>query len=148
MAKINYSKVEEAMANAILKKMIDHLGELAAIVMLTKENQSNKISDTKAAEILKSFQGELKKLKEKDVKLYGRLELTPEEEARISLSLAEMTPDDWKKLLLLLERIENLKKELLGTPVENPEDEIHIEQQRIKHINKRYNVNDQWLPLH
>lgn len=148
MAKVNYTKVEEAMANAILKRMIDHLGELAAIAILSEGNASKKIPESKASEILKNFQNELKNLKEKDVKLYGRLELTPEEEARISLSVAELTPDDWKKLLSLRERIVDLKKELLGQPVENPEDEVHIEQQRTKHINKRYNVNDEWLPLH
>ena len=76
------------------------------------------------------------------------IEMTPEEEKRFMQPGENYTLEDWQRLKVLKEKITELKVELYGEEVTNPQDEDHIEKQRKKHINKRYNVKDDWIPLH
>ena len=47
----------------------------------------------------------------------------------------------------VLEEMETHKEEL-GLPLEKGIDEKLVEAERLKHINKRFNVREGWLPLH
>lgn len=147
MAKVNFTKVEHAFDKALQKLVIDHLSELAAIANVIQDPQANLSSKT-IEEIIARFQKELKKLKKQDPKLYERLNLSSEAEKRFALSAHEYTQEDWLRLKALKLRIDELKHELYGQESLDAEYEKQVTEQRRKHINKRFNIRDGWLPLH
>lgn len=147
MAKVNYSKVENAFDNALRELFIERLSELASIAQLINDPES-KMTPKMVDEIILRFQKELKKLKKQDAKLFRRLNLTPEDESRFSLSSSEYAQEDWHRLKALKERIDELKRELYGQDVMDVEYEKQVTKERRRHINKRFNIRDGWMPLH
>lgn len=147
MAKVNFTKVEGAFDKALQKLFIDHLSELAAIANVIQDPQSN-ISSKSIEEIIARFQKELKKLKKQDPKLYERLNLSPEAEERFALPSKDYLQEDWMRLRALKLRIDELKHELYGQESVDAENEKIVIKERRRHVNKRFNIRDGWLPLH
>lgn len=147
MTKVNFTKVEGAFDLALRKLFIDNLSDLASIANVLQDPQAN-LSDKNLKEVILRFQKELTKLKKQDAKLFQKLNLSPEEEARLHAPADDFKPEDWLRLKALKERMEELKKELQGAETVNPEDDKQIAEERRKHINKRFNTKDGWLPLH
>jgi hypothetical protein len=146
MAKISFSKVESILEDSLRKLMIEHLNELGTIANLLSESKPKSSPET-MEKILTRFRDHLKKLKKYDPKLYKRLHISSEERKRFSLSIQELTSTDWAKIKEIRETIHELKKDLHGQEVHREEDEKRIEQERVKHINKRFNIREGWLPL-
>lgn len=146
MAKVNFSKVEDAFDRAKQKLFIDNLSDLAAIANLIQDPKANLTSKT-IADIIGRFQKELKKLKKQDAKLYAKLNLAPKVEDRFFIPSEEYRQEDWLQLKNLKVRIDELKKELYGEEALNAEFDSQIAKERRKHINKRFNIRDGWLPL-
>ena len=147
MAKVNFTKVEDAFDKALQKLFIDHLSELAAIANVIQDPQSSLSSKT-IEDIISRFQKELKKLKKKDPKLYERLELSADVEKRFALPSNEFLQEDWLRLKALKMRIDELKHELYGQESLDEEFEKQVSKERRRHVNKRFNIRDGWLPLH
>ncbi len=151
MAKVNFSKVEDAFDKGVQKLFIDNLAELAAIANLTQDPKSS-LSSEEIEEIIVRFRKELEKLKKQNVQLYELLNLTKAEEERFSLASNEFMQQDWLRLKDLKLRIDELKRELHGKESMTPENveanESIVTKERQRHINKRFNVRDDWLPLH
>ncbi len=147
MAKVNFTKVEAAFENALQKIAIDNLSELAAIATIIHDPDSQLSSKT-IEDIISRFHKELKKLKKNDVKLYTELHLTSEEEERFALTPDQFTQGDWLRLKALKERIDELKRTLYGEEVLNAEYDKQVVKERRRHINKRFNIREGWLPLH
>lgn len=147
MAKVNFTKVEGAFDHALRKLFIDNLSDLASIANVLQDPQAN-LSNKNLKEVILRFQNELKKLKMQDSKLFQKLNLSQEEEARLHASADDFNAEDLLRIKALKERIEALKKELQGSETSNPEDDKQIAEERRKHINKRFNTKDGWLPLH
>ena len=139
MAKVNFTKVEDAFDKAAEKLFIDNLAELAAIADLTQDPKAN-LSSKAIEEIITRFQKELNQFKKQDPKLFEQLNLTKEDEERFALSSANFTQEDWLRLKTLKLRIEELKKELHGKSSDNAENETIVTKERKKHINKRTNA--------
>lgn len=146
MAKISFTKVESILDNTLRNISIDYLKELGAIANLLDYSKP-KVSNQTIEQILGRFQIQLKKLKKHDPKLYSRLNISAADRKRLSLPLADLTQADWAKLKELKETIEHLKKELYGEDFPKKEYEQQVESERLKHINKRFNIRDGWLPL-
>lgn len=146
MPKINFIKVENIFTEAVRQLFISRLTDLAAIVTLIRDPTSS-ISVKKKQEVVERFQKQLKNLKEQDPKLYLNLNITKAEERKLLASKHEFNQNDWLTIQKLQERIEYLKKQLYGVDSFKAEFEEQIEKERIKHINKRFNVRDGWLPL-
>ena len=53
----------------------------------------------------------------------------------------------WKKIKRLKEQMDKHRAEL-AEPMEEGIDEKIVEAERLKHINKRFNVREGWMPLH
>ena len=147
MAKVNFTKVENAFDRALQKLFIDNLSDLAAIANVIQDPQAN-LSSKSIEDIITRFQKELKKLKKQDPKLFQRLNLSAEEEGRLSLPSKDFLQSDWLRLKELKLRIDELKKELYGEEAINVENDKHVAKERRKHVNKRFNIRDGWLPLH
>ena len=148
MPKVNFSKVEKSFDRALQKLVINHLSELAAIANVIHDPQSNITSKT-IEEIIGRFQKELKKLKKRDSKLFEKLNLSPEDESRFNRPASEFLQEDWLRLKALKMRITELKHELYRQKrIECANMTIQVDQERRRHINKRFNIRDGWLPLH
>lgn len=146
MAKISFTKVEYSLDDVLRKMTIDHLKELGTIANLLNESKP-KISNKTIEDMLTRFRKELKKLKKSDPKLYQQLDIGNEDEQRFLLPFEELTFEDWMKLKAIREKIDILKRELRGQQLSKEEDEKRIESERVKHINKRFNIREGWLPL-
>lgn len=146
MPKISFVRVESTLGDTLRKIFIDRLAELTTIVSLINEPQS-KIQPEKIETVIKHFQIELKRFKEKELKLYPRLGLSPEEENKFFGSYLSFTADDWNRLKTLKEKIDELKKELFGEESPKEEYDLQVEKERRRHLNKRFNVREGWLPL-
>jgi hypothetical protein len=146
MAKLSFTKVESAWDDALRKMTIERLKELGAIANLLSDSKP-RVPAKVTEQILDHFRSELKKLKKYDRKLYEKLDISRKDEKRFSVTLQELTQEDWVKLKNIREKIDELKKELYGEEVFREEDEKRIKEERIKHINKRFNIRDGWLPL-
>lgn len=147
MPKVNFSKVEKSFDRALQKLFIDNLSELAAIANVIQDPKSN-ISSKSIEEIITRFQKELKKIKKQDPVLFSKLNLSLEEEERFARPSAEYTQEDWVRLKALKLRIDELKHELYGQETIDAEYDDQVAKERRRHINKRFNIRDGWLPLH
>lgn len=147
MAKVNFKKAEEAIDNTARKILIANLSDLATIATAIQEPGKKNFQKQIDAVII-HFRKELKKLKKHDPVLYKKLNLSIQDEKRFNRPPIEYTPDDWQKLKTLKEKIDELKSELYGEDVFDQEYEKQILNERRKHINKRFNVKEGWLPLH
>lgn len=147
MAKVNFSKVEKSFDRALQKLLIDNLSELAAIANVIQDPEKGITSKT-IEEVIGRFQKELKKIKKQDPILFGKLNLTQEDEARFGRPSNEYQQEDWHRLKELKLRIDDLKRELYGQESIDAENDNIVEKERRKHVNKRFNIRDGWLPLH
>lgn len=59
----------------------------------------------------------------------------------------ELSQEEWAALKKIRERLQEYKKELWDKIPHLSDDEL-VEKERKIHINKRFNVRDEWLPLH
>ena len=141
MAKINFTKVEQALNEALQKQFEQVILEMSA--MTDSEKLSAKVRD----EVLLRLQTELKKLKERDAKLYGKLELSSEEEAKFLQPGVDLSPADWVRLRALKEKILGLKKEFFGQQSSALPDAKDVETIREKQKEFRFHVNKKWFPV-
>lgn len=146
MPKVNFSKVEKSFDRALQKLLVDNLSELAAIANVIQDPQKSITSKT-IEDIIIRFQKQLKKMKKSDPIFFQKLNLSPEEEERFSHPHAEYTQQDWDRLRTLKLRIDEVKHELYGEDSINVENDTHVEKERKKHIHKRFNIREGWLPL-
>jgi hypothetical protein len=146
MAKVNFTKVENAFDQALQKLFIDQLSELADIANVIDPKAT--ISSKSIEEIIGRFQKELKKIKKQDPKLYEKLNLNMEDEKRFALPSKEFAQEDWLRFKALKTRIDELKHELYGQKNLDASYEKQVTKERKRHINKRFNIRDDWLPLH
>ena len=145
--KVDFSKVENILSDTLRKIFIDRLSELAIIANLIQT--STQATDPKLIdEVASSFQKELSKLKRKDKKIYLKLGLSEVDEERFKISPSQFTQEDWILLKELKQRIDELKRELLGDELPNLEYEQQVEHERKRHVYKRFNIRDNWIPLH
>jgi hypothetical protein len=145
--KINYSQVEGAFDRSLQKLAIDNLSELASIASAI-QNPDAQISGKAVEEIISRFQKELKRLKKGDPKLYEKLSLSPEDEEKLGQKASQFVHQDWLRIKELKLAIDELKKELYGEEALSAEDEAQVKKERKRHLNKRFNIRDGWLPLH
>lgn len=141
MAKINFTKVEQALNEALQKQFEQVILDISA--MTDTEKLSAKVRD----EVLLRLQTELKKLKARDAKLYGKLDLTPAEEAKFLQPGVALSPADWERLRALKEKIVNLKKEFFGQQSNLEQDAKDVETIREKQKEFRFHVNKKWFPV-
>lgn len=139
MAKANYTKVEEALNEGMLKMTMQQLHALAD----GKTDEARK-NQGKLLAILKI---DLRWIAKTDPSLFTKLAIKKDEIKKLFENPSSITPEDWKNLIELKERIDQCKKELFASKPGETNEQI-IEKERVKHVNKRFNTNEKWLPLH
>lgn len=144
MAKTNFSKVELALEEGLRKITVSKLCALADVAAgigksVTPQDEITKSQKT----LIKRLDLDLMRLQKKEKKLYTKLKIK-KSILKEKLSHPEkLTENDWKKLKSLHKKTQALIVEYY--PELSDEEMIDKEQER--HLTKRFNVNEKWLPL-
>lgn len=140
MGKTNFTKVEEALIKSLDQQTVD---QLLAETGKTHEG----VVALEPRMLLRHLQQTMKWLLKNDKALHTNLNLERDDLLRLlEVKAEDMKPEDWNRIGDLLKKCQKLKPEVekrLGTS----SDEALIRKERRKHINKRFNVSDKWLPL-
>lgn len=140
MAKTNYSKVEELLAQSQERLKIQ------GWLDMTKEESSPEELNPKAY-LVASLRFGLDLLPAGDKAFYSDLGLRRAEILKLIRKPESLEEKDWG---LVKEIQEKLRLYLEGIAEQLPQlsNEELIESERVKHITRRFDTRDRWLPLH
>lgn len=143
MAKTNFTKVEEMLTQGLQKIAAYHLLDEADAAA----SRVPDLNKTDKRQLVSSVQRDLRLLYKKDHETYTKLGITKGFVKKLNEQAANLTSEEFENLKQIQEKIKTFKEELKTKlpPISN---ETMIESERTKHINKRYNINEKWLPLH
>ena len=164
MAKTDYEKVEDQLEEGMRKMAKDKLLEEADAQMPERpksilerleekergEEQSKKelsIREQAHRNMLRTLKKDIKRLMKRDRSILKELGISPKEVQNFVDDPNALSADQWKKIKAIRDKVNLYKKEMLGTLEEGMNEKI-VEEERKKHINKRFNVREGWLPLH
>ncbi|KAF3363182.1 hypothetical protein PHSC3_000196 [Chlamydiales bacterium STE3] len=145
MSKTNFTKVEKAIDDGLQQIIIGNLLDLADAANAPKQPPVT-LSPEQQAALLQTLDRNLKKLNKMDSAAYQKLSPLKNDIKKLMSVSENFTAEDWQKIKEIKEKIESYKKEI-SKNLPQPSDDQIIEEERIKHINKRFNINDNWLPL-
>lgn len=158
MPKINFSKVEQALLEGLLKmnaRELLHLADLTSMdfnpaKMLEQRMAASPLSPAQTAEALTkaliNLQYDIKRIRKHSLSAYKQLGVKSKELKWYFDHPGNLSPEDWKKIKEIRDKIEAYKKEL-GKQMPAPTDEQLIQTERKKHVRKRFNINEKWIPL-
>ena len=141
MAKTNFTKVEEALRDGIDKMIKEKLLEEADAAQgkaPTKQHSKD--------QLLAKIRQEFKYLYKQDKDVFKKLGIDEKILKELLLTAKSLTQSDLNILQEVLNRFDLYKKEMAKKNPSATDDQI-IEEEKKKHINKRFNVRDDWLPL-
>lgn len=149
MSKTNFTKVEKALSEGLNQITVNHLLELADSAASSMGGEDSKFhlpSQEQRTAALQQLDRELKKLHKEDLTAYKSVSYIKNDLKRLLSNPETLTPEDWKKIKIIKEKIELFRREL-AKKLPHLSNEQIIEAEQGKHINKRFNVKDGWLPL-
>lgn len=141
MAKTNFTKVEGALEEGMRQMIVQHLHTLADSISNTKPKD-----ETSQKKLMAALKFGLNRMEKQDAELYKKLGISKVELKKLIEKKEILSDEDFEKIKSIKAKVEALKKELEEKSPES-NDQL-IEKERVKHINKRFNTNDKWLPLH
>ena len=145
MAKTNYTKVDITAEAGLRKMEIDRLFEATPG---KEKGPSLSPEEKQKQKLIEGLKRDIQYLNPKRHKqLYTSLGYKRQDLKSLIENPSTLTLEDWEKIKQIKAGIEKYRKEVMAQ-LPSQMDEKIIEDQRVKHINKRYNVNDKWLPLH
>lgn len=146
MSKIDFTKVEQALKEGILKINISHLIHLADISSsLGKQAKDKKLTyDQQVRIALKGLEENVKKIKRLDKDVYRDLGFSKEKQDYFFNPETKLTNEDWVFLKAMHAKVEAA---LSLVKSKEPSDQDIIQSQRKKQVTKRFNINDKWIPL-
>lgn len=159
MAKTNYTKVEEIMEQGLRKMSINQVFDdsgkaekkprqtpLADQEEKTKDvdNQLNRAQ----IRLISALKRDLKYLHYRDhTDFYASLGMKKSTLKKKIETPSALKGEEWEAIKKIKQKIDLYRAELSK---QIPEVELsqEVDEERIKHVNKRFNVNNKWLPLH
>lgn len=149
MAKANYTKVEEAFAEGLLKmevsKLLDIADQAAQNAPAGEEKDTPKPTSAQR-QLLIVLKYEFRHLKKQGHDPHKKFNLDRKQFKKFLDDPGEITIQEWEKLKTITQQIVAFKAELEKAQPQVTPEEV-VEQERRKQKNKRFNVNDKWLPL-
>lgn len=136
MGRTNYTKVEGILKEGMLKMSVDNLLELADTAQGMGKEKAPKND-------IGFIERELLWIYSKDSHVFKNLHLKKKRLKAIFDHPEKVTLEDMAYLAEVKEKLAKYKKEKL--PYLSDEDLVKHEQER--HVHKRYNTNEKWLPL-
>jgi len=149
MAKTNYTKVEEALAEGLRKMEVGRLLDIADEVSAAKKEPGKGDKPALHPEqklLFAALQRDLKYLHKLEKDPFEKGKFDKKEIVKLLKDPTSITEADWQKLKEFKEHVTNFKAEIEKQGVQKT-DEERVEDQRRKQITKRFNINDKWLPL-
>ncbi len=144
MAKTNFTKVEEALNEGLRKMEVGKLlGQTEDKKAAERETTAPKKLTNEQFALVTKLQIELKYLKRAGLDPFEKLKINKSELKKMLLGATELGPQEWDKLKKYKEQLDGFRKEQEKTVT----DDSAVEQERRKHVNKRFNINNDWLPL-
>lgn len=146
MAKTNFTKVEDALSEGLRRMTVSGLlGMATTASQIGTPQHSSALSAAHQKRLLAAASFEVKYCK--DEQLFAACGLSKHDLKKLLDNPAGLSPDEWAALKTFRENVDAYKKaHAANSPADA--DEKLVEVQRKKHINKRYNTKEQWLPLH
>lgn len=159
MAKTNYTKVEEALAEGMRKMEVNRLLKAAD---KAKEDKSTDVQKPSSAptspakpevdavnlQRLKTVCRDLKALQKLGRNPYEELKINKEEIKKFIKDPSSLTPEEWQKVKEIKSKIAKYKEEKPQKTQEKGEkDDDPLQEERKKQATKRFNVKDSWIPL-
>ena len=142
MAKTNFTKAEEALSEALQKiereKLMDLTADSCKVPVLPTPEIANRIS------LVHALDREIKQVYRSDQEIYIKLGLKKKTMEKWTKEPQNISVKDMEKIKNIKDQVDVLMKQ---HPVKAGSDEQIVEKERLKHVNKRFNVNDKWLPL-
>ena len=149
MAKTNYTKVEEALAEGMRKIEVNRLLDIADKNAAAHSGSTAPLQakpDAIHLQRLTTINHDLNILRKLGADPYVKLNIDKEELKKFTKDPSAMSPEDWGKVKIIKEKIAAFKAELdKETPQSS--DDVIVTQQRKKQNTKRFNINDKWIPL-
>lgn len=145
MPKTNFTKVEKALEEGLHQIEVTHLLDVADDAA-GKERKTTLPSQDQRKAILQSLESEIKKLHKQDRTVYKKIGFVKMDIKKLIDNPEALTPEDWKKVRIIKEKLEAYKKELSQKLPKSSDEEI-VTKKRKEQINARYNVRKTWLPL-
>jgi len=145
MAKTNYKKVEEALKEGMSQMTMAQFRILADQAS-GKSQVGDEVPLKLKRQLLTTLKIELHWLYQHDQTIYKKLEVKKSEIENYITQVSDLPQTDWTRIKEIKEKIETYKKEHHEI-LPSTSDETLVEEQILKHKNKRHNVNDKWLPL-
>jgi chromosome segregation ATPase len=155
MAKVNFTKVEQALNAGLIKMEAQHLLYLADLASSFGEANSEappilkpakfQIDETHEA-FINNLKNELNLLRKKDKQLESKLGFNKAEIGRLLENAQSLTSEEWDQIREIKRKLNEHKKEMkkkLGTV----SDQDIVSDERKKQATKRFNIKDDWLPL-
>lgn len=146
MSKTNFSKVEKSLEEGMIKMKSQMLLKEADEASGRTENEAKVPPKEVCNAVLNNLEKELKKLKKEDEESYKKLALPKVDFKKLITNPSLLTPQDWKEVKDIKERLNQYKKELASRLPQETDQDL-IDQERSKHVNKRFNVSKKWIPL-
>lgn len=150
MAKTNYTKVEEALSEGMLKiekeKLLSAADENNPKSKPKAPLEAKKSIDPVLLRRLTKIDQELQLLKQNGKDPYTHLKIDPEEMKKFIADPTLLTEQDWEKIKSLKNKIADYKAALEGEESTSSDDDL-IEHQRKDQKTKRFNINKKWIPL-
>jgi hypothetical protein len=140
MAKTNFTKVEEVLTEGMRKIEVDRLLDIADRNMGKDLPQSAPKVTTFHLKRLSTVYHDLVNLDKQGKNPYVNLNINKEEIKKFVDNPKTLSPQDWEK-------IKEIKNKIEGFKSKEKKDEDLIEKERKSQTNKRFNVNDKWIPL-
>ena len=143
MGKTNFTKVEASLEEGLRKIEVEKLLTEADKASGIKAPLKEEILTKTQKQLIKDLELNLSRLREKDSKIYTKLKVKRSTIHKMITQAASLKEDDWKHLASLFKKTEMLIKEHFP----NKDDDKLVESEKVRHVNKRFNVNEKWLPL-
>lgn len=145
MSKTNFSKVEKSLEEGMIRMKSKSLLK-EADANSAKEPKEKLPSKEECTTVLNHLDRELKKIIKQDEKAYQQIGFHKMDLKKLIADPSLLTAQDWKTVKEIKDRIEKYKKELASRLPRESNEEL-VEHQRTKHLTKRFNINDKWIPL-
>lgn len=155
MAKTNFSKVEELLQSSLSKIKVERWGKLADIAQSIERPEMRKFAEQATLSAAKSeldkkalIHGLKRTLKEtSDPAFFETLGTTASELENLVKEPKLLSQDQWSRLQEIRAKIKEAQSAASPAPSPENSDQTIVQSEREKHLNKRFNVKDNWLPL-
>lgn len=152
MAKIDFTKAERLLEEGVHKFNIKQLQYLSGLSFEFGSDQPEErlspFDDLETKKLLlSSLVQSLKSLNKRDSSAFKELKITKKQMKKYTESPDDLSDEEWEEVAQLRQKFRSYWKKLREEG-EIPSDEELIKGEQKKHETKRFNINDDWLPLH